>query len=348
MFVMGRIAQLKIDIPHLTVRQLAAKMKVSKYAVEKALAYRGGPAKKSRAKRAVPDSIKQRRKFVYNISQRTQMIKGRKYPRFCSASAIAAQLHLEHKINATSNTVYRDLRAVGARCYIRRKVPTRDPDVHRKRLAFAKKIRKADVRRHIFSDEHVESANDYSSRIFYAKSPKDVPPRSRDKNWNVPSVMIWGAIGYNFKSSLVLFPKLDADEDGKVKGWRLTGERYRRMVLPSLLGDLHATKKPLTSWTFMQDGAKCHTAKATKDYLDRKGLQMLPNWPPHSPDLNPIENLWKSLKERVAARHTPTTQDELVAAVQHEWDELTLEEVNKYIDGFWNKIVRCRENGGKC
>lgn len=354
LFVLGRIAQKHADFPQLSIRSLTKVMKVSKHTVEKALAYRGGRPKTAVARRATPDAVKKRRKLVLAISQRSRRVNTQRIPMFCSASQIAAQLALEHKIRVDASTVYRDLRAMGAKCYVRRKVPTRDPVVHKKRLDFVNKIRKQDVRNFIFSDEHVESAMDFSDRTVYALDPMDVEPRHRTKSWNAPSVMIWGAIGFNFKSTLIMFPKLDATGDDEPKAWRLNGERYRSRVLPVLLRDLAAHRDPVSRkavslghWTFMQDGAKAHTAKKTIEYLGGKGLKTLPNWPPHSPDLNPIENLWSSLKRRVAKRH-PMTQDELEAAVQAEWDALTLPEVNGYIDGFWNKVQMCRKLQGKC
>lgn len=354
LFVLGRVAQKSADFPHYSIRSLSKVMKVSKHTVEKALAYRGGRPKTAVARRATPDAVKKRRKLVLAISQRRRCVGTQRIPMFCSASQIAAQLALEHKIRVNASTAYRDLRAMGAKCYVRRKVPTRDPAVHKKRLDFVKKIRKQDVRNFIFSDEHVESAMDFSDRTVYAVDPMDVEPRHRTKSWNAPSVMIWGAIGYNFKSSLILFPKLDVSDDEGKKAWRLDGERYRSRVLPVLLRNLAehrdpVTKKavPLGHWVFMQDGAKAHTAKKTIEYLGGKGLKTLGNWPPHSPDLNPIENLWSSLKRRVAKRH-PMTQQELDAAVRAEWEALTFQEINEYIDGFWNKVTTCRKLEGKC
>ena len=46
-------------------------------------------------------------------------------------------------------------------------------------------------------------------------------------------------------------------------------------------------------WIFQQDGASCHTAKLAKQALQ----ELWPNrhmidWPPNSPDLSPIENVW--------------------------------------------------------
>ena len=43
---------------------------------------------------------------------------------------------------------------------------------------------------------------------------------------------------------------------------------------------------------FMQDGATAHTAKLSLEMLkDKKQLQLLEhdNWPPNSPDLNPVD-----------------------------------------------------------
>jgi transposase len=74
---------------------------------------------------------------------------------------------------------------------------------------------------------------------------------------------------------------------------------------------------PTGPWYFQQDNARFHTTAETIEFLHNKGITSI-EWPPWSPDLNPIEDLWNVLKQRVYS-HYPQTMEELEHWIGIEW-----------------------------
>jgi hypothetical protein len=99
-------------------------------------------------------------------------------------------------------------------------------------------------------------------------------------------------------------------------------------------------------WTLQQDGATCHTSRKTKAYLLKKKIELLSPWPPNSPDMNPIENLWAILTEKVyqVEIHTVT---QLRRRVRKCWKEIDPQILKNLVADMPNRIAELKmANGG--
>ena len=67
-----------------------------------------------------------------------------------------------------------------------------------------------------------------------------------------------------------------------------------------------------------------HTAKVTKKWCSDNLPAFLKKdqWPPNSADLNPVENLWSILNQKVFHTPAPTTMAQLKSRVLKEWQNI--------------------------
>ncbi len=93
---------------------------------------------------------------------------------------------------------------------------------------------------------------------------------------------------------------------------------------------------------FQQDNDSKHTSNIVMDYLAAQEYQVM-EWPAQSPDLNPIENMWRLLKIRLNEHDTPPkSMNELYERVVHIWyNVITVEECRKVIDTMPRRIEEC-------
>ena len=70
--------------------------------------------------------------------------------------------------------------------------------------------------------------------------------------------------------------------------------------------------------TFMHDNARPHSAAITRQFLASNNVNVL-DWPANSPDLNPIEQVWAEVGDRVRGNRAIHTVNDLAAALQADW-----------------------------
>lgn len=85
----------------------------------------------------------------------------------------------------------------------------------------------------------------------------------------------------------------------------ITTERYKTVLRDGLLpsGNAVFKKHGISSWVFQQDNDPTHKVASAVIKVWNGGstskVELLDPWPPNSPDLNPIENVWSYVQARV-------------------------------------------------
>ena len=92
---------------------------------------------------------------------------------------------------------------------------------------------------------------------------------------------------------------------------------------------------PGTPCLFLQDNPRPHSARVKTVWLRRHRVHVL-YWPAFSPDLSPIENVWRILKRRIRQRQ-PWTVEQLKSCIHQEWATFPhLQNCNNWYHQFLN------------
>ena len=247
---------------------------------------------------SVDDKKRSGRPKKLSASQETNVValsKGKRH----RSTRIVAKMTKKNAIPPISReTVRKTLKNHDLKPYHRPKKQRLNSARKNKRLKFAIDEENRNWKNVVFSDEKKWILFDTPNKqndIVWCGEPSEVPAIELEK-WKVV-VHSWGCICYNGTMKLVFYePPLDA-------------KKYQDILLKNLLP---AAKHVFQNkhWVFQQDGAKCHSAASTQQWLEANVPSFIPkeSWPPNSPDINPIERVWAIMLEKLEKTRAKTVK----------------------------------------
>jgi hypothetical protein len=247
---------------------------------------------------------------------------------------MVTELSHHHGITVSKQTVLRDLRALGFVSRVRPTVPTVAWRDEERRVSFAKQVLASGTRfgHIVFSDEKYFTTNDHTCRTQWVRRRGNLIRRERVR-WPV-KVHVWAAIGLKFRR-VIVFPEFGVGRCA----FRVGRDAYREMCLGCVIDEMRARGLVL-----QQDGAGAHNG--AEEYVLDRGVSPLLGWPPRSPQLNPIENLWEVLQARVG-KHVPLTRSTLIDAIVQEFNGFEESMMKTLVLSFKRRLERVIECNGK-
>jgi hypothetical protein len=145
--------------------------------------------------------------------------------------------------------------------------------------------------------------------------------------------MVWGGVSKFGKTPLIVIEKtLDSS------GYCEVLKDYKNWL--SKLGPISG------SASLLHDNARMHVSAHTNAYLQQEGIQVVPNWPANSPDLNPIELVWAWMSG-VVKKMRPKTKAELVDVVNNVWDSLTQDMIDNFVNAVPKRMEAVYRSNGE-
>jgi len=140
------------------------------------------------------------------------------------------------------------------------------------------------------------------------------------------------------------------------KARNITSGEYYGVVAKHFLPQgtkIFASGPGMSSWTLQQDNDPTHKTPSHAaieewvHYHPGQPVTLLKGWPPHSPDLSPIENVWGIIQQKVNKAGCKTFQ-EFKAKVDELYNHLSPETIKRLFDSMKARMQECIKNkGGK-
>ena len=239
-------------------------------------------------------------------------------------------------------------------------VPRMSDSCKAKRLAFARANRDRGWRKVVFTDSKIfvaEMDSNMAKKI-YCWHPHD-RRREAEVNKHSAQIHMYGAVCYYGSVLLVQATGTTGVVskyvyvNGKRKGQAMRGvgaEEYMDIFdeLHARVNDLYE-EQGIHDWWWQQDGATAHTAKAATAHVRAIVPHFLENWPPNSPDLSWIENIWAIVEKRLwngsKQWHNLVTFE---TALRETWHEVTGDKdlMHKMSNGMRRRMRTLIENDG--
>ena len=233
-------------------------------------------------------------------SPRTDKLLKREVTSYPSITAVELKnKHPELLHNVSTRTIrHRLQKDLGLPCRRAAKKPMLTAAMKKKRFNFCKKYRHwtaTEWRKVMFSDESTFTlVRGVSKMVRRLSTASRYDPKFTVKSVKHPrSVMVWGAFSGNLgRAGLYFLPKntpmrgsIDVLKDHLLTFWKIHQCDY-----------------------FMQDGAPAHRSKIVTKFLEDNNIRVL-EWLGNSPDLNPIENAWNFLKNKIQEKRPNNIND---------------------------------------
>ena len=195
----------------------------------------------------------------------------------------------------------------------------------------------------LLSDEKLftveEATNTQNDRII-SSSISAIPERFRyvSRVQKPRSVMVWAGISSVGRTPLIFVPP----------GVKINSTTYRELILGPVIKDLSVKMFNGGPFVFQQDGAPAHTSNATQGWLRENISDFVSkeDWPPYSPDLNPMDySIW-SILETKASVNSHTSIESLKRKLLIEWDKIPQETIRASIEALPFRIQSVIRNKG--
>lgn len=240
-------------------------------------------------------------------------------------------------LDISSRTIRRRLQERNLHGRIARKVPLLSAKNIKQRIEFAASNQASTNTRNwrnvLYSDETKINLFGSDGRMYVRRSKnEELNPRNTTKTvkHGGGNIKIWGCFSYAGVGPIFWIKP------------NMNKELYLE-ILESVMLPYAEDNMPLI-WTFQQDNDPKHTAKVVTRWFEQRNVSVLP-WPSQSPDLNPIENLWKDLKNRVSGKKT-TNKQALWKEIQEAWYATPVETCRKLIDSMPRRCEAVLKNKG--